>query len=45
MALRKMAEALDKGLRITADIRASRQFKDGRTKLDKSEYQKIDKTY
>lgn len=43
MALRKMAEALDKGLRITADIRASRQFKDGRTKLDKSEYQKIAK--
>ena len=43
MALRKIAEALDKGLRITADIRASRQFKDGRTKLDKSEYQKIAK--
>ena len=43
MALRKMAEALDKGLRISADIRDSRQFKDGRTKLHQNEYRDIAK--
>jgi len=41
MALRKIAEALDKGLKVTADIRASRQFKDGRTRLNQQEYKDI----
>ena len=41
--LRKIAEALDKGLKVTADIRASRQFKDGRTKLNQQEYKDIAK--
>ncbi len=43
MALRKIAEALDKGLKVTADIRASRQYKDGRTKLNQQEYKDIAK--
>ena len=41
--LKILAEKLDKSLKITENIRNSRQFKDGRTKLDRDEYKKIAK--
>jgi len=41
--LKILAEKLDKSLKITENIRNSRQFKDGRTKLDRDEYRQIAK--
>ena len=43
MGLKKIATALDKGLKVTEGIRASYQYKDGRTKLNQTRYKELAK--